>query len=77
MLDIEDSMLTNLKSADYEGFIKVGMEYADIVVKPQEENFTDNINALFSGHDKTRQISTESDENILDSYYNLYNELAN
>ena len=77
MLDIEDSMLTNLKSADYEGFIKVGMEYADIVVKPQEENFTDNINALFSGMDKTRQISTESDENFLDSYYNLYNELAN
>ena len=53
------------------------MEYADIVVKPQEENFTDNINALFSGMDKTRQISTESDENFLDSYYNLYNELAN
>jgi starch synthase len=77
MLDIEDSMLTNLKSADFEGFIKVGMEYADIVVKPQEENFTENINALFSGHTKTRQISTESDENFLDSYYNLYNELAN
>lgn len=77
MLDIEDSMLTNLKSADFEGFVKVGMEYADIVVKPQEENFNENINALFSGYTKTRQISTESDENFLDSYYNLYNELAN
>lgn len=77
MLDIEDSMLTNLKSADFEGFVKVGMEYADIVVKPQEENFNENINALFSEYTKTRQISTESDENFLDSYYNLYNELAN
>src|SRR5687768_15170362 len=47
MLDIEDSMLTGLKSADFEGFIKVGMEYADITCKSDEDNFSDNINALF------------------------------
>lgn len=77
MLDIEDSMLTGLKSADYEGFVKVGMEYADMVVKSQDENFSDNINALFNDFTKTRQVSSDTDENILDSYYNLYNELAN
>jgi starch synthase len=77
MLDIEDSMLTGLKSADFEGFVKVGMEYADMVVKSNDDNFSDNINALFNDFTKTRQVSADTDENFLDSYYNLYNELAN
>jgi starch synthase len=77
MLDIEDSMLTGLKSSDCEGFVKVGMEYADMAVKSHEDGFSDNINALFNGFSKTRQVSADSDENFLDSYYNLYNELAN
>ena len=77
MLDIDDSMLTHLKSADFEGFVKMGMEYADIVVKSHEDNFSENINALFTAETKTRQISNDSEENFLDSYYNLYNELAN
>jgi starch synthase len=77
MLDIEDSMLTHLQSADYEGFVKMGMEYADIVVKPQEESFNQNMDDLFNGYTKTRQVSTDTDQNFLDSYYNLYNELAN
>src|SRR5205823_12822422 len=33
MLDIEDGMLSNLKSADFEGFVKIGIEYADAVIK--------------------------------------------
>lgn len=76
MLDIDDSMLTQL-TADFQGFVKVGMEYADIVVKSNEENFSENINALFNEFTKTRQVSADTDENCLDSYYNLYNELAN
>ncbi len=76
MLDIDDSMLTQL-TADFQGFVKVGMEYADIVVKSNEENFSENINALFNEFTKTRQVSSDTDENCLDSYYNLYNELAN
>jgi starch synthase len=55
----------------------MGMEYADIVVRPQEENFNESINALFGEYTKTRQVSTDTDQNFLDSYYNLYNELAN
>ncbi|PIQ19968.1 MAG: glycogen synthase, partial [Cytophagales bacterium CG18_big_fil_WC_8_21_14_2_50_42_9] len=48
-----------------------------IVVKSHEESFSDNINALLTAETKTRQISNDSEENFLDSYYNLYNELAN
>ena len=31
MLDIEDTMLSSLKTADYEGFIKLGAQFADVV----------------------------------------------
>src|SRR5690606_36548853 len=47
MIDIEDSMLDNLKSADIEGFIKIGIEYADAVIKAEEE-FSESLNSLFS-----------------------------
>jgi starch synthase len=77
MLDIEDSMLSNLKSADFNAFIKIGMEYADSSVK-SNENFSDNMNALFSEFTSVKQISTVNpDDNLSDTYYNLYNELAN
>ncbi|RDC65874.1 glycogen/starch synthase [Adhaeribacter pallidiroseus] len=79
MLDIEDDMLTHLKTADFGGFVKVGMEYADLVSKSHEENFSENINTLFTEFCSTKPINQidSSDENFLDSYYNLYNELAN
>ncbi len=75
MLDIEDSMLANL-SADYEGFIKVGMEYSDAVIKAGED-FSESLAQQFAAFDNEKRIDTiEKDENLLDSYYNLYNELA-
>ena len=76
MLDIDDSMLTHLESADTNGFIKCGMEYADAVIKTNED-FSDNINALFNDFMKKKSISTVSaDDTLLDNYYNLYNELS-
>jgi starch synthase len=76
MLDIDDEMLVALKSADFGGFIKVGMEYADSVQK-SDEDFSDNLNALFSEYSqKCRFAQVGTDENPLTSYYALYNELA-
>ncbi|MDX5422565.1 MAG: glycogen/starch synthase [Hymenobacteraceae bacterium] len=76
MLDIDDSMLTHLQSADIDSFIKVGMEYADSVIRTNED-FSDNINAVFSEFMKTKNISTVcADDTLLDNYYNLYNELS-
>jgi len=77
MLDIDDEMLAGLKTADFGGFIKIGMEYADSVVK-SDEDFSDNLNALFTEYSKNKQIGqVGADENLLTSYYALYNELAN
>ena len=75
MIDIEDSMLDNLKSADIEGFIKIGIEYADAVIKAEEE-FSESLNSLFSEYTSVKKIDTIEKENLVDSYYNLYNDLV-
>ena len=75
MMDIEDGMLSNLKSADFEGFIKIGMEYADAVIKSGEK-FSESLNKLFVSMEKEKKINTFEELNFEDSYYNFYNELA-
>ena len=76
MLDIDDSMLTNLESGDFEGFIKIGIEYSDSVIKAGEKLET-NLDKLFNkipGDKKVDKIDKEDD--YLESYYNLYHELV-
>lgn len=76
MLDVEDKMLTNLKSADYEGFIKIGAQYADAVIKTGEPG-NESLNKLFDSIEKENKLNVfEEDENLVDSYFNFYNELA-
>jgi starch synthase len=76
MIDIEDSMLSNLKSADYEGFIKIGAEYADAVIKFDEDG-NEALDKLFAEFQNEKKMDkVENNEDFLDSYYNLYNELA-
>ncbi len=72
MLDIEDSMLINLKSADYDGFIKIGIEYADAVIKAEED--IAHLDSLLEGDKKFDTI--EKSEDFTDSYFNLYNQLV-
>ncbi|OON70923.1 glycogen/starch synthase [Hymenobacter sp. CRA2] len=77
MLDIDDSMLTALSSADFAGFVKIGMEYADSVVR-SDEDFSDDLNAMFQEYATRHRLGqVADDENLLSSYYALYNELAN
>jgi starch synthase len=77
MIDIEDSMLVNLKSADYEGLIKLGAEYSDAVIRAEEEDSV-SLNKLFDSLENQKKLDTiEKDNNLVDSYYNLYNELVN
>lgn len=72
MMDIEDSMLANLKTADYYGFVKLAMEFSDAVIQAEVDK---SLNGVLDKSDK--KIETiEKDDNFTDSYYNLYNELA-
>lgn len=76
MIDIDDSMLHPLKTADYEGFIKLGMEYTDAVINANEET-SESFNRLIAEISNKNRVDTiEKDDNFLDSYYNLYNELV-
>ncbi len=75
MIDIEDSMLANLKTADYEGFIKIGAEYADAVISYDEDG-TKALDQLFSEISNKKVDTIDKNQDYLDSYYNLYNELA-
>lgn len=74
MIDIDDSMLGPLKTADYEGFIKMGMEYADAVNYANEES-TESFNNLMKIMSE-KKIGTIQNDNFEESYYNLYNELV-
>ncbi len=74
MNDIDDDMLQPLNSGDFEGFIKIGATYADSVVKASTEAATTINGALKDCEAKTDLI--EAKDGYLDSYYDLYNELA-
>jgi len=76
MIDIDDSMLHPLKTADYDGFIKMGAEYADAVIYANEES-TDSFKQLIvdiGNKEKIEKIEKNGD--IEESYFNLYNELV-
>ncbi len=76
MMDIEDDMLQSIKTGDFEGFIKLGIEYSDVVIK-SESTFNNGLNDIFASIDKKKVVNTiEKDDGCVDSYYNLYNDLV-
>lgn len=80
MMDIEDDMLSSLNSADFNGFIKIGMEYADVVIKA-EDSYADEINKLFDEVQNNKKVDyidagNEQSTNFTDSYFSLYNDLV-
>lgn len=77
MMDIDDSMLSCLQSADYNGFMNMGIEYADAVIKAQEPS--NGLSKLISQLENKRvETLLDNDCNeFYDTHLNLYNELAN
>ncbi len=72
MLDIDDEMLNELKSADFEGFIKIGCAYADAVVKA-DEPVSESLNHILNEIPDTKFDDGDSD--VTERYYNLYTQL--
>lgn len=75
MVDIDEEALSLLKSSDLDGFIKVGMKYSDAIIKA-EETYSESLDNLFSEFEKEKKINAIESNNVSESYYNLYNELA-
>ncbi len=74
MLDIDDEMMNELKTADFEGFIRLGSTYADAVVRAEEES-SESLNAILTDFPEHKFEAVE-DEDVTDRYYNLYTQLA-
>ncbi len=76
MLDIDDSMLSNLESGDFEAFIKIGIEYSDAIIKTGDE-LGKEVAELFKGIPNNKKVDIiDKEDDYLESYYNLYNELV-
>jgi starch synthase len=73
MMDIEDNMLGNLKTADFEGFIKLGVEFSDAVIVSGDNKKLEDI---FKKIKEKKVENFDKNENYTESYYNLYNELV-
>jgi starch synthase len=78
MVDIDDAILAPLMSKDYTGFIKMGMEYADLIVKGGEVSA--ELNQLIEGFSKDRKfeinIESEGEEQAHEELYEIYTNLA-
>ncbi|MBC7891646.1 MAG: glycogen/starch synthase [Sphingobacteriaceae bacterium] len=74
-MDIHDDMLDSLRSLDYEGFIRIGVEYADTVVKA-DEDVSETINSILDEFPDKKVELADEDGNYTETYYALYNELV-
>jgi starch synthase len=75
MLDIDRTALASLSTADLQGFIKLGMQYADASVK-SEEVLNEEFLKLFAEFGNDTIIDVTPGSNPSDSYYNLYHDLV-
>jgi starch synthase len=74
MADIEESMFGHLATSNYNGFLKMGLHYADAVFRG-EENHHEDVQELLSEY-AHRGLEFMPAENNLEFYFNFYNELA-
>jgi starch synthase len=73
MMDIEDNMLANLKTADYEAFIKLGAQFSDLVSFAGDNKKLEGLVKKI----KEKKVETiEKDDNYTESFYHLYTELV-
>lgn len=77
MNDIDPELLSLLSTSDYAGFLKLGMEYADAVIKA-DNDYSKDIHTIFSELGTTRKRIGDmfSDEGLEDKYYQFYTDVA-
>jgi starch synthase len=74
-MDVSDEALAHLRSADFEGFVKLGCAYADAVIRV-DGNISDSLNQIFNESPKRVNLD-EEEATFSEAYYNLYNDLVN
>ncbi len=80
MYDIDDKALAPLRSADYAGFLNIGIQYADVVVRRNEaynEKLEDVFKTIGSCEDGARLHEIDDkEENGVEHYFNFYHDLV-
>ncbi len=74
MPEINDEMLKSIKSNDFLGFIKLGMQYSDKILKA-EENLSENLNELFNEFPE-KTIDFIESTTAFQQFFDFYTELA-
>jgi starch synthase len=75
MLDISDEHFEGLGKVNYDGLIKLASQYADLVINNSENLNADTKTAIKESGTKNIEIAMDA-EDKMDTYYNLYTELA-
>lgn len=74
-LDLDESMLTSLESGDFQGFMKLAIEFSDVVVKA-DEIYNEKLQLLFEEVDAQKKIESMVDnDEAFDRYFELYSTL--
>ena len=78
MMDIEDDMLAHLREGDFNGFMRMGLTYADAIVRAEGE-YNDDLKRLITEVELSKSIECiEDTENAecYDKYHDLYTKLT-
>jgi starch synthase len=75
MIDVTDENLSSINIPNYQGFIQLAAEYADVVVKASPEIGQSILDVINSTAEKHVEAYID-DENYLESHFNLYSELS-
>jgi len=59
----------------YEGFVKIGIEYADLVIQAEEQLNQGLIDIFKTTEAKNKHHINMLDENVTESHFNIYHEL--
>ena len=74
-MDVSDEALANLRSADFEGFIKIGCQYADSVVNANED-MNEKLSTILNEIKANKIEAGIEDNDVTETYFNLYTELV-
>jgi starch synthase len=74
-IETTEDLLLPLKDGEYQGFIKLGMQYADSILKASE-TYSKEHDAIFAEITSDKPLEYAPTENNMEFYFNFYNELA-
>ena len=75
--EIDEKMLSSLKTNDYNGLLSVATEYSNAVIRPKEE-LSKKVEETISNISPKKKLHTiDNDEKSVESHYKLYNEILN